>query len=329
MTDSTFIEVQNLVKYFPIYSSGILTKKEVAQVHAVDDVSFTINRQEVFAIVGESGCGKTTTARLILNLIEPTSGKVIVNGENVIEKFKSADKKERLKYRRKMQMIFQNPYGSLDPRMTIFDTIAEPLVIHNLMEDKNARHERVYELLKLVGLEEYHAERYPHEFSGGQRQRICIARALAVQPEFIVADEPVSSLDVSIRAQILNLLADLQKNMGLSLLYISHDLSSVRQISQKVAVMYLGEIVEIADTDELFDNPKHPYTQALIEAVPIPDPKVKNIKVKLKGEVPSPVNPPMGCRFNPRCPRAKVCMEKKPPLVEVTKNHYVACYHPN
>jgi len=329
MTDSTFIEVQNLVKYFPIYSSGILTKKEVAQVHAVDDVSFTINRQEVFAIVGESGCGKTTTARLILNLIEPTSGKVIVNGENVIEKFKSADKKERLKYRRKMQMIFQNPYGSLDPRMTIFDTIAEPLVIHNLMEDKNARLERVYELLKLVGLEEYHAERYPHEFSGGQRQRICIARALAVQPEFIVADEPVSSLDVSIRAQILNLLADLQKNMGLSLLYISHDLSSVRQISQKVAVMYLGEIVEIADTDELFDNPKHPYTQALIEAVPIPDPKVKNIKVKLKGEVPSPVNPPMGCRFNPRCPRAKVCMEKKPPLVEVTKNHYVACYHPN
>jgi oligopeptide/dipeptide ABC transporter ATP-binding protein len=329
MTNSTFIEVQNLVKHFPIYSSGILTKKEVAQVHAVDDVSFTINRQEVFAIVGESGCGKTTTARLILNLIEPTSGKVIVDGENVIEKFKSADKKERLKYRRKMQMIFQNPYGSLDPRMTIFDTIAEPLVIHKLMEEKNAQHERVYELLKLVGLEEYHAERYPHEFSGGQRQRICIARALAVQPEFIVADEPVSSLDVSIRAQILNLLADLQKNMGLSLLYISHDLSSVRQISQKVAVMYLGEIVELADTDELFDNPKHPYTQALVEAVPIPDPKVKNIKVKLKGEVPSPVNPPMGCRFNPRCPRSKGCMEKKPPLIEVTKNHFVACYFPN
>ena len=198
-----------------------------------------------------------------------------------------------------MQMIFQNPYGSLDPRMTIFDTIAEPLVIHKLTENKNARHERIYELLKLVGLEEYHAERYPHEFSGGQRQRICIARALAVQPEFIVADEPVSSLDVSIRAQILNLLADLQKNMGLSLLYISHDLSSVRQISQSVAVMYLGEIVELADTDELFDNPKHPYTQALIEAVPIPDPKIKNIKVRLKGEVPSPVNPPMGCRFNP------------------------------
>jgi oligopeptide/dipeptide ABC transporter ATP-binding protein len=227
-------------------------------------------------------------------------------------------------------MIFQNPYGSLDPRMTIFDTIAEPLVIHNLIEDKKAQHERVYELLKLVGLEEYHAERYPHEFSGGQRQRICIARALAVQPEFIVADEPVSSLDVSIRAQILNLLADLQKNMGLSLLYISHDLSSVRQISQRVAVMYLGEIVEQADTDNLFDNPLHPYTQALIEAVPIPDPKIKNITARLKGEVPSPVNPPMGCRFNPRCSRAKKeCTEKKPPLIEVTKNHFVACYSLN
>jgi oligopeptide transport system ATP-binding protein len=330
MADATFIEVQNLVKYFPIYSAGILTKKEVAQVHAVDDVSFTIDKQEVFAIVGESGCGKTTTARLILNLVEPTSGKVIVDGENVIEKFKAADKKERLKYRRKMQMIFQNPYGSLDPRMTIFDTIAEPLVIHDLIDDKKAQHERVYELLKLVGLEEYHAERYPHEFSGGQRQRICIARALAVQPEFIVADEPVSSLDVSIRAQILNLLADLQKNMGLSLLYISHDLSSVRQISQRVAVMYLGEIVEQADTDNLFDTPLHPYTQALIEAVPIPDPKVKNIKARLKGEVPSPVNPPMGCRFNPRCSRAKKeCTEKKPPLIEVAKNHFVACYFLN
>jgi oligopeptide/dipeptide ABC transporter ATP-binding protein len=330
MVNSTFIEVQNLVKHFPIYSSGILTKKQVAQVHAVDNVSFTINKQEVFAIVGESGCGKTTTARLILNLIEPTSGKVIVDGENVIEKFKSADKKERLKYRRKMQMIFQNPYGSLDPRMTIFDTIAEPLVIHSLMADKKAQTERVYELLKLVGLEEYHAERYPHEFSGGQRQRICIARALAVQPEFIVADEPVSSLDVSIRAQILNLLADLQKNMGLSLLYISHDLSSVRQISQRVAVMYLGEIVELADTDQLFDNPMHPYTQALIEAVPIPDPKLKNIKAKLKGEVPSPVNPPTGCRFNPRCTKAtQTCREKTPPLIEVAKNHFVACYSPN
>ncbi|HCW07614.1 MAG TPA: peptide ABC transporter ATP-binding protein [Cytophagales bacterium] len=327
MENTPFIEVKNLVKYFPVYSSGILTKKEVAQVHAVDDISFDIRKQEIFAIVGESGCGKTTTARLLLNLIEPTSGKVIVDGENVIEKFKSSDKKEKLKYRRKMQMIFQNPYGSLDPRMTICDIISEPLSIHKIME-KNCQCERVYELLKLVGLEEYHAERYPHEFSGGQRQRICIARALAVEPEFIIADEPVSSLDVSIRAQILNLLADLQKNMGLSLLFISHDLSSVRQISQRVAVMYLGEIVELADTDELFDNPLHPYTQALIEAVPIPDPKVKNIKARLKGEVPSPINPPVGCRFNPRCSRAtNECTEKKPPLVEVQKNHLVACFH--
>jgi oligopeptide/dipeptide ABC transporter ATP-binding protein len=327
MANTTFIEVKNLVKYFPVYSSGILTKKEVAQVHAVDDISFDIRRQEIFAIVGESGCGKTTTARLLLNLIEPTSGKVIVDGENVIEKFKSADKKEKLKYRRKMQMIFQNPYGSLDPRMTICDIISEPLSIHNIME-KKCQCERVYELLKLVGLEEYHAERYPHEFSGGQRQRICIARALAVEPEFIIADEPVSSLDVSIRAQILNLLADLQKNMGLSLLFISHDLSSVRQISQRVAVMYLGEIVELADTDELFDYSLHPYTQALIDAVPIPDPKVKNIKARLKGEVPSPINPPKGCRFNPRCSKAtQECTEKKPPLEEVTKNHFVACYH--
>ncbi|MGF3523091.1 MAG: ABC transporter ATP-binding protein [Candidatus Bathyarchaeia archaeon] len=327
MANATFLEVKNLVKYFPVYSAGILTKKEVAQVHAVDDVSFDVKKQEIFALVGESGCGKTTTARLILNLIEPTSGQVIVDGENVIEKFKSADKKERLKYRRKMQMIFQNPYGSLDPRMTISDIISEPLIIHNLVA-KECRCERVYELLRLVGLEEYHAERYPHEFSGGQRQRICIARALAVEPEFIIADEPVSSLDVSIRAQILNLLADLQRTMGLSLLYISHDLSSVRQISQRVAVMYLGEIVELAGTDELFDNSLHPYTQALIEAVPIPDPKAKNVKAKLKGEVPSPINPPAGCRFNPRCARAtKECREKKPPLVEVKKNHFVACHH--
>jgi oligopeptide transport system ATP-binding protein len=323
----SFLEVKNLIKYFPVYSSGILTKKEVAQVHAVDDVSFDIKRKEIFAIVGESGCGKTTTARLILNLIEPTSGQVIVDGENVLEKFKSADKKEKLRYRRKMQMIFQNPYGSLDPRMTVCDIVSEPLTIHDIME-KKCQCERVYELLELVGLEEYHAERYPHEFSGGQRQRICIARALAVEPEFIIADEPVSSLDVSIRAQILNLLADLQKNMGLSLLFISHDLSSVRQISQRVAVMYLGEIVEQADTDELFDNSFHPYTQALIEAVPIPDPKVKNIHARLKGEVPSPINPPQGCRFSPRCPKAtKECKEQKPPLVEVTKGHFVACFN--
>lgn len=325
MFDSGFIQVKHLVKYFPVYSTGVLAKKQVGQVHAVDDITFNINKQETFALVGESGCGKTTTARLILNLIAPTSGEVIVDGENIFEKFNSSNKEEKLKIRRKMQMVFQNPYGSLDPRMTVSDIISEPFVIHGHLE-KEKRSERVYELLKLVGLEEYHAERYPHEFSGGQRQRICIARALAVEPEFIVADEPVSSLDVSIRAQILNLMGDLQKNMGLTYLYISHDLSSVRQISQRVGVMYLGEIVELADTDELFDNPLHPYTQALIESVPIPDPKVKNIKARLKGEVPSPITPPAGCRFNPRCSKATgECSLKRPELKLVGKGHYLAC----
>jgi oligopeptide transport system ATP-binding protein len=325
VTDSSFLQVKNLVKYFPIYSRGVVTKKQVGQVHAVDDISFDINKQETFALVGESGCGKTTTGRVILNLIEPTSGEVLLDGENVFEKFKTGDKEEKLKLRRKMQMIFQNPYGSLDPRMTICDIVGEPLVIHKHVA-KADQCERVYELLKLVGLEEYHAERYPHEFSGGQRQRICIARALAVEPEFIIADEPVSSLDVSIRAQILNLLADLQKTMGLSFLYISHDLSSVRQISQRVGVMYLGEIVELADTDELFDHPLHPYTRALIEAVPIPDPKIKNIRAPLRGEVPSPITPPAGCRFNPRCPRATAaCAQKRPELNEVQKGHFLAC----
>jgi oligopeptide transport system ATP-binding protein len=325
MTTESYLEVKHLVKYFPVYSTGVLTKKQVGQVHAVDDISFNIRKQETFALVGESGCGKTTTARVILNLIEPTSGEVYVDDENIYEKFKSANKQEKLKIRRKLQMIFQNPYGSLDPRMTVSDIISEPFVIHGHLP-KEKRCERVYELLELVGLEEYHAERYPHEFSGGQRQRICIARALAVEPEFIIADEPVSSLDVSIRAQILNLLGNLQKTMGLSYLYISHDLSSVRQISHRVGVMYLGKIVELADTDELFDNPLHPYTQALIEAVPIPDPKIKNVKAGLHGEVPSPITPPAGCRFNPRCPYASAeCREQPPELAEVKKGHFVSC----
>jgi oligopeptide/dipeptide ABC transporter ATP-binding protein len=326
VTETSFVQVKNLVKYFPVYSRGVLTKKLVGQVHAVDDVSFDVNKQETFALVGESGCGKTTTARVVLNLIEPTSGEVIIDGENIFQKFRASDKAEKLKLRRKMQMVFQNPYGSLDPRMTVSDIISEPMVIHGHVA-KEKRTNRVYDLLNLVGLEEYHAERYPHEFSGGQRQRICIARALAVEPEFIVADEPVSSLDVSIRAQILNLLADLQKSMGLSFLYISHDLSSVRQISQRVAVMYLGEIVETADTDKLFDSPLHPYTKALIEAVPIPDPKIKNVKAGLKGEVPSPITPPAGCRFRPRCPMAKPsCAEKHPKLAEVEAGHKVSCF---
>ena len=326
MTSSDLIKVKNLVKYFPVYSRGVLLKKQVGIVHAVDNINFNIKRKETFGLVGESGCGKTTTARLILNLIEPTSGEVFFEAENIFEKFQSANKKEKLKLRRKMQLIFQNPYGSLDPRMTVFDIISEPFIIHKHIPKKQWK-EKVYELLELVGLEEYHAERYPHEFSGGQRQRICIARALAVEPEFLIADEPVSSLDVSIRAQILNLLGELQERIGLTYLYISHDLSSVRQISHRVAVMYLGEIVELADTDELFKEPFHPYTEALIQAVPIPDPKAKTMKIILPGEVPSPINPPSGCRFHPRCPQAKpVCREKEPELVHVNPKHMVACH---
>jgi len=316
------------MKYFPVYDRGVLMKRQVGVVHAVDDVSFNILENETLALVGESGCGKTTTARLLLNLIDPTGGQVLFRGEDVYKKFNSKNEKERLAQRRKMQLIFQNPYGSLDPRMTVFDIISEPFVIHRHVPRREWK-KRVYGLLKLVGLEEYHAERYPHEFSGGQRQRICIARTLAVEPEFIVADEPVSSLDVSIRAQILNLLTDLQRKMGLAYLYISHDLSSVRQISHRVAVMYLGEIVELADTDELFSHPLHGYTQALIKAVPIPDPKTKTIRVILPGEVPSPINPPQGCRFHPRCPRAdKSCAEVAPKLQEVKEGHWLACHRP-
>ena len=329
LTDSVLIKVKSLVKYFPVYSRGVLLKKQVGLVHAVDNVSFDIKRKETFGLVGESGCGKTTVARLILNLIKPTSGEVFFEEENIFKKFQSANKEEKLKLRRKMQLIFQNPYGSLDPRMTVFDIISEPFVIHKHVP-RNQWKEKVYELLKLVGLEEYHAERYPHEFSGGQRQRICMARALAVEPEFLIADEPVSSLDVSIRAQILNLLGELQERIGLAYLYISHDLSSVRQISHKVAVMYLGEIVELADTDELFKKPLHPYTVALIQAVPIPDPKARAMKIVLAGEVPSPINPPSGCRFHPRCPKAqKICSEKEPVFEELKSGHFAACYFPH
>jgi oligopeptide/dipeptide ABC transporter ATP-binding protein len=331
-TNNTLIEIRHLVKYFPVYQRGVLTNRKIGDVHAVDDLSFDIREKETHALVGESGCGKTTTARLLLNLIEPTSGEIFIRGENILEIFKIKNEKERLQVRRKMQLVFQNPYGSLDPRMTVFDIISEPFLIHKHVP-KNEWKERVYQLLQLVGLEDYHAERYPHEFSGGQRQRICIARALAVEPEFLILDEPVSSLDVSIRAQILNLLTDLQNKMGLTYLYISHDLSSVRQISHRVAVMYLGEIVEIADTDELFNRPLHGYTQALIMAVPIPDPKTKKMRLVLPGEVPSPINPPTGCRFHPRCPYANAdCAKDTSKLIEVSENHWVACnkiYDPN
>src|SRR3989337_1293104 len=325
MSDA-IIQVKHLRKWFPVFSRGVLLKKSIGVVHAVDNIDFDIRKGETFGLVGESGCGKTTVARLILNLIEPTAGEIYFQGENVYKKFKSGNNEEKLRLRRKMQLIFQNPYGSLDPRMTVFDIISEPFIIHKHVPTKEWK-DRVYKLLSLVGLEEYHAERYPHEFSGGQRQRICIARALAVEPDFLIADEPVSSLDVSIRAQILNLLGDLHKEMTLTYLYISHDLSTVRHICHRVAVMYLGKFVEIAETDDLFESPLHPYTQALLSSIPIPDPDAKTRRIMLPGEVPSPINPPAGCRFEPRCifNKEHKCVHTSPELIDVGGGHFVAC----
>lgn len=327
MSDRQFLEVENLVKYFPISTKGVIFKKQVGLIHAVDGVNFSIKKGTTFGLVGESGCGKTSTARAIMHLDPPTSGNIYLDGEDLEAIFKSKKKSEILRLRRKMQYVFQNPYASLDPRMTVADIIMEPFTIHKNVS-KSEWHDKLYDLLELVGLEEYHAERYPHEFSGGQRQRICIARALAVEPQFLIADEPVASLDVSIRAQILNLLQDLQRKLGMTYLYISHDLSTVRHICNSVAVMYLGRFVEIADTDELFDSPLHPYTKALMSAIPIPDPETtKEGRIVLPGEVPSPINPPSGCRFQPRCIYAKEhkCVKKAPELFDVGNGHLVAC----
>ncbi len=326
MSEKPFLDVENLVKHFPIHSRGVLLKKQVGVIHAVDGISFSVDRGTTFGLVGESGCGKTSAARAILYLDPPTSGKIYLEDKEVGEIFKSKNRKEILKLRRKIQYVFQNPYASLDPRMTVADIIIEPLMIHKHVP-KNKWHDKLYELLELVGLEEYHAERYPHEFSGGQRQRICIARALAVEPQLLIADEPVASLDVSVRAQILNLLQELQQKLGITYLYISHDLSTVRHICHKVAVMYLGKFVEIAETDELFSSPLHPYTQALLSSIPIPDPERKSSRIILPGEVPSPINPPEGCRFNPRCIYEKehCCVENEPKLVDVGNGHLVAC----
>jgi oligopeptide transport system ATP-binding protein len=326
MSGDTVLEVKNLVKHFPITSRGVLMKKQVGIVHAVDGVSFSVKRGETFGLVGETGCGKTTTARAILFLDPPTSGEIYFDGKEVSRVFRSKNKAAILKLRRKMQYIFQNPYASLDPRMTVADIIMEPLLIHRHVS-KEKWYDRLYELLRLVGLEEYHAERYPHEFSGGQRQRICIARALAVEPELLIADEPVASLDVSVRAQILNLLQELQQKFKITYLYISHDLSTVRHICHRIAVMYLGKFVEIADTDDLFESPLHPYTQALISSIPVPDPDAKTKRTRLPGEVPSPINPPAGCRFQPRCIYSKEhnCVENAPELFDVGHGHLVAC----
>jgi oligopeptide transport system ATP-binding protein len=320
MPETALLRIKNLKKYFPI--RGGLFSREVARVHAVDDVSFEILKGETLGLVGESGCGKSTTGRCILRLIEPTAGEVWFEDKNVT----TLDKRSLRHLRRDMQIIFQDPYASLNPRMTVGSIIGEALVIHKLAKSKRERDERVVHLLETVGLNADHLRRYPHEFSGGQRQRIGIARALAVSPKLIVADEPVSALDVSIQAQVINLLEDLQKQFNLTYLFIAHDLSVVEHISTRVAVMYLGKIVEIAPAKELYTNPKHPYTEALLSAVPIPDPAVKRKRILLEGDVPSPIKPPSGCRFHTRCPvRIPSCSENEQVLKQISPDHWVAC----
>ncbi len=317
------LRVENLVKHFPI-TRGILIQRQVGAVHAVDDVSFNIVKGETLGLVGESGCGKSTTGRTILQLYRPTAGNVYFEGNNLVEM-----KGENLrKMRRRMQMIFQDPYASLNPRMTVGEIIGEPMTIHKTAEGKEQQ-DRVQYLLRMVGLNPAFANRYPHEFSGGQRQRIGVARALALDPELIICDEPISALDVSIQAQVVNLLEDLQRDLNLTYLFIAHDLSMVRHISDRVAVMYLGIIVELTSRDELYSHPLHPYTQALLSAVPIPDPMAeeKRKRIILQGDVPSPVNPPSGCRFRTRCPLATtICAEAKPEFREVSPGHFVACH---
>lgn len=314
------VQVEHLVKYFPVRAG--LMQKIVAQVQAVDDVSFAVRQGETLGMVGESGCGKTTIGRTMLRLVEPTSGEVHFDGQNIFG-LKGAALKAM---RRNMQIIFQDPYASLDPRMPIGESVMEGLNIHGI-GTRQERFEIMLDTLRKVGLEEYHARRYPHEFSGGQRQRIGIARALALRPKFIVCDEPVSALDVSIQSQVLNILKDLQNEFGLTYLFIAHNLSVVEHISDRVAVMYLGKMVELTGREELFRNPLHPYTKALMSAIPVPDPGLKRERTILKGDVPSPLHPPQGCRFHPRCPVAKeICSQQEPAFRQVNPEHWVACW---
>lgn len=321
--DDVLLEVKNLKKYFPI-TTGIVIQRHVGDVKAVDGISFYVKRGETLGLVGESGCGKTTTGRVILQLEKATAGDVFFEGENLC---KISGEKLR-KMRKKMQIIFQDPYASLNPRLMVGDIVGEPLFVHNVAKGKKLK-KRVRELLEIVGLNPYFITRYPHEFSGGQRQRIGVARALALNPSFIVCDEPISALDVSIQAQIMNLLEDLQDEFDLTYLLIAHDLSVVRHISDRVAVMYLGKLVESTGSVELYKNPQHPYTKALLSAVPIPDPIVeeKRKRIILKGDVPSPVNPPKGCNFNTRCPVVMdICYEEEPEYKEISTEHWVACH---
>ncbi len=320
MSTENLIEVKNLKKYFPV-RGGVLQRVQ-AWVQAVDDVSFTVRRGECLGMVGESGCGKTTVGRTLLRLIPATSGQVLFEGRDVF----SLRGEELKALRRDMQIIFQDPYSSLDPRMPIGESIGEGLKAHG-MRDANQRQKIVVDMLRKVGLEEYHARRYPHEFSGGQRQRIGIARALAMKPKFIICDEPVSALDVSIQAQVLNILRQLQREFNLTYLFIAHNLSVVEHISDRVAVMYLGKIVELTDRESLYSRPQHPYTQALMSAIPIPEPDLKRERIVLAGDVPSPLHPPTGCRFHTRCPLAfDRCRQAEPPLVDLGQGHFAACH---
>lgn len=314
------LEVKNLKKYFPVESK---VRVEPKSVKAVDDVSFDVYRNETLSIVGESGCGKSTTGRCLIWLNKPTSGEVIYNGKNIVG---ISDKEQRVLCK-DLQMIFQDPYSSLNPRMTIGSILEEPLIIHKICKTKEERMQRVLDMLEKVGMRRDHYYRYPHEFSGGQRQRIGIARALILEPKLVVCDEPVSALDVSIQSQVLNLLAEVKKEMNITYVFISHNMSVVRYISDRVGVMYLGHLVELAGTEELYNNPLHPYTQALLSTVPEPDPHVKREQIMLKGDIPSPLNPPSGCIFHNRCPyNEPICQDQMPPLVEIKPGHFVACY---
>jgi oligopeptide transport system ATP-binding protein len=323
-TNDIVLDVRNLCKEFPV-ETGVISSRTAGKVSAVQDVSFAIRRGETLGLVGESGCGKSTTARCVMRLQHATSGEVLFNGQDV-NKLKGKQLKD---YRRRVQYVFQDPYASLNPRMTINELISEPLVIHGLMKDRSERDAHVRKLLSMVGLNPEHANRYPHEFSGGQRQRIGIARAFAMEPELIICDEPVSALDVSIQAQVLNLLKELQEQTGTTYLFIAHDLSVVQYISDRVAVMYLGNMVELSDWRGLYNTPHHPYTQSLLSAVPVPDPDLQRSRerIVLPGDPPSPINPPSGCRFHTRCPIAKeICSQEKPAFRQVAEGHYCACH---